>query len=181
MKDPRLHGLDKLSETQRMLALISRAAAVKRYHNELIAPQSVGEHSFGVAWFVMLLTQGAPTVDLLYAAISHDAAEAVVGDVPAPTKRAVPGLKTALDKYEDEITNAFGLWPVNLDEHDHRILKFADIYEGMLYCCTQRSMGNKNADSIFANFRDYAAQMEPSGIALEIFHTLVEVYNDVSE
>lgn len=181
MKDPRLQGLDKLAQAQRTMMLIARAGNVSRYHNELVAPQTVGHHSFGVAWFVVMLCHGEPPWYLLYAAIQHDVAEAVVGDVPAPTKRVVPGLKDALDKYEDEVMASFGIADPNLDDIEKRILKFADIFEGMLYCCTQRSTGNKNADGIFSNFRDYAAAMEPSGIAMELFHTLVELYSNVSE
>jgi len=169
------------TELSDILELVAKGGGVKRYHNEMIENQTVGHHSFGVAWFCWLLSHRSPTAELLYAAISHDIAEGVVGDVPSPTKRAIPGLRKTLADYEDKVMTDLGLPEPRIDAGDVRILKFADIFEGMLYCITQRSMGNRNVDKIFANYRDYSLQMEPSGIALEIFHTLVEGYINVSE
>lgn len=164
-----------------LLELLVKGGGVRRYHNEPVEAQTVGHHSFGVAWFCWILCDGRPTAELLYAAIHHDVAEGIVGDVPAPAKRAVPGLKDALDKYEAEVMLELGIPEPNIDGVDKRTLKFADIFEGMLYCTSQRHKGNKGADGIFENFVSYVEKMEPTGKAREVYLTLLEIYDNVSK
>lgn len=164
-----------------LLELLVKGGGVRRYHNEPLDGQTVGHHSFGVAWFCWILCDGRPTAELLYAAIHHDVAEGLVGDVPAPTKRAIAGLKLTLDKYEASVMSELGIPEPEIDDVDKRILKFADIFEGMLFCISQRHRGNKGADGVFNNFADYARSMEPTGKANEVYSTLLEIYRNVSK
>lgn len=161
--------------------MLVKGGGVKRYHNEQVDAQTVGHHSFGVAWLCWILMDGRPTAELLYAAIHHDLAEGIVGDVPAPTKRIIPGLKAALDKHETEVMVELGIPEPKIDEWEKRILKFADIFEGMLFCISQRHRGNRNADGIFQNFASYARSMDPTGKAREVYLTLMEIYENVSK
>lgn len=164
-----------------LLEMMVKGGGVRRYHNEQVDGQTVGHHSFGVAWFCWILMDSKPTAELLYAAIHHDVAEGVVGDVPAPTKRKIPGLKAALDKHELSVMLELGIPEPKIDEYEARVLKFADIFEGMLFCISQRHRGNRNADGIFNNFAEYARSMEPTGKASEVYLTLLEIYTDVSK
>ena len=57
--------------------------------------------------------------DLLYAAANHDAAEAVLGDMPAPAKDRFPALAAAYAKAELQVLTEMGLnWNLTRREAD---------------------------------------------------------------
>lgn len=156
---------------------IERSARVLRYHTEpVLHKQSVGEHTYGVMWFVVLLSGGAPSAELLMAALAHDTPEFHTGDMPAPTKRAMPGLREALTHMEQAAMMAAGL-------HDHgdaltaaetRILKLADALEGLQYCAFELRRGNKDMRHCFDNFKRYAIQFQPlSETEWDIYYALI--------
>jgi len=101
-------------------------------------------HSHGCAMMVYFLTAGAPSVTLLMAALTHDLAEQVTGDIPYPTKRRLPGLKAAVDTLEDEILAAYEL-RFELLPRERRTLTLADSLDGMLYCASEAALGNRTA------------------------------------
>jgi 5'-deoxynucleotidase YfbR-like HD superfamily hydrolase len=116
----------------------------QRYHTQaLIKPQDVGQHSFNVAWFCWLLTEGRPSVDLIMSALAHDGGERLTGDMPAPTKMAVPGLGKAMDEMEREFTARAGWSAPELNPYEQRVLKFADVLDGAFYCLRELRMGNR--------------------------------------
>ena len=84
------------------LKAVERSARVRRYHTEpVIHQQNVGEHTYGVMWFILLMVDN-PSAALLNAALMHVTPEYAVGDVPSPTKKA-PVIKQAFDQLEDEV------------------------------------------------------------------------------
>jgi hypothetical protein len=99
-------------------------------------------HSWGVA---MLMQQIWPEdfPRLALACLTHDIPEFWVGDIPAPTMRAVPGLKESLVQIEDRCLERLELpGLVNLSEEDYRKLKACDWLEFWLWCKDQEYIGN---------------------------------------
>lgn len=135
---------------------IYKGAKTKRFHTaDTLTTQTVGEHSFGVAWLVVLLRPSARK-ELILAALSHDLAEHVVGDVSSVAKRAYPELKAALDAAEGTVLKQHSLdFETGLTDDEVRVLKVADLMDGMLFCVRERRMGSKVAVEIFNNFSAY--------------------------
>lgn len=150
-----------LQALKNQIQFIFKGAAVKRYHGETtIKEQTVGAHSFGVMWLCYVLTQGKPSANLLLAASSHDLAEWKIGDVPAPTKRGVPGLREQLNQLEEEELFKVGL-AFHLTSGEQRILKMADAMEGLVFCRSEQFLGNHGIKQVFQNFRSYITEFEP--------------------
>jgi 5'-deoxynucleotidase YfbR-like HD superfamily hydrolase len=137
---------------QDQLQFVLRGAAVTRFHvHPVIKPQTDGAHSFGVAWICYLLSDSKPSLNLVLAALAHDLAEHKVGDVPFPTKHAIPGLNDQLNLLENSYLANAGLdFPLTDDEK--RILSLADRLEGMCYCAQERALGNKGAEEWYDNY-----------------------------
>ena len=137
-----------------------RGESTKRFHTiRTIGQNTVGEHSFQMIWLLWLLTEGKPNYDLLLAAMAHDMAEHLTGDMPAPTKR-LAHIGKAFGAYEDRLLAEQGL-DMPLSPTKARLLKLADRLSGMLFCVTERDMGNRNMDECFRNFRAYAGELSP--------------------
>ncbi len=69
-----------------------------------------------------------PSDDLLFAALHHDEAEAILGDMPATAKRRFPALAAAYAKAELEILTEMGYtWSLTRIEAD--ILKLCDMLD----------------------------------------------------
>lgn len=146
----------------------------KRFHTvPTVREHTVGHHSFGVACLCYLLSNCEPSAKLLMAALSHDMAEQWMGDIPSPTKRALPTLKVMLDIHEHEMLSKNGL-DINLTVEEQDILKMADILDGLWNCCVERRLGNQAIVVPYENFRAYAIQIMPAKEcpALEIFNII---------
>lgn len=140
---------------RQQMNFILHAGNVQRFHTlPTLKGQTVGHHSFGVAWMCYLLTNGAPTADLLMAALSHDAAEQTVGDIPSPSKKILD-TENKLSAMEADILSDFGL-NVVLTPREEAILKMADILDGMLFCMSERHMGNRFISSCMGRYAGYA-------------------------
>jgi len=144
------------AELHHAVKFIFEGAQTKRFHTaDTLTSQTVGAHSFGVAWLVHLLAPDARK-ELILAALAHDLAEHLVGDVSSPAKRAFPDLKKAVDKVEDfELTKAGFNYTAGLTEDETAILKCADLMDGMMWCVRERMMGSKVAVGIYKNFSNY--------------------------
>jgi len=138
------------------LEFIQRGGKTKRFHTaDTLTTQTVGEHSFGVAWLVTLML---PSIrkELILAALAHDLAEHVVGDVSSPAKRKHPALKAALDVAEGSALSEVGLsYEPLLYHHEKLALKLADMLDGLLFCVRERQMGSAVATPIYYNFLSY--------------------------
>lgn len=142
------------------LLFIYKGAKTKRYHTaDTLTSQTVGEHSFGVAWLVALLHTN-PSRHLILAAMAHDLAEHKVGDVSSPTKRQYPELKVLIDTAETNLLNEYGLnFEYVLAPSEKRILKLADNMDGMMFCIRERKMGSKFVRNIYRNYYAYTLEL----------------------
>lgn len=150
------------------IAAIAQGRAVQRYHTTpTLRPQSVGDHSFGVAMLASLIAM--PTigvsVPLLMAALTHDMAEVRYGDVPSPAKRAVeaklPGFRALYGQLEQEYLKEREMdWEAMLSADEKAVLKCADYLDGMMYCIQERLLGNRGIAEVFTNFSLYFRAVE---------------------
>lgn len=161
------------------LKFVLQGGAVRRYHTmRTLHAQNVAEHSFGVAWLVYLLTDGKPSVNLLMAALGHDIAEHVTGDLPAPAKRAME-LGARFAAAEDVATVAAGLDIPELTEEESKILKLADTAELVLYCMQEVSMGNLRMHDVMARGLSYIEELGPfSTQAEQLLEAVGGLYDD---
>lgn len=142
------------------LTYIQRGGRVQRMHMvPTLHSQNVAAHSFGVAWWVWLLTDGKPSVNLLMAALAHDLPEGKTGDIPAPTKRAL-NCQTELLRLETEADRAGGIPHFETSDSEARLLKLADSLELMQHCIRERKLGNRTDEllEMFVNVSAYAAE-----------------------
>lgn len=150
-----------LTQTDLRLSMITRSARVRRYHcHDVLHPQNVGEHTYGVMWFVTMICGGVPSATLLLATLMHDMHEYITGDMPATTKRH-PGVKEAFDILENSIEQSLAIPAPVLTENEAWILKMADSLEGLAFCAFELRQGNKEIITCFENYRNYCrAQLD---------------------
>ena len=129
----------------------------QRFHTcTLLRPDTVGQHSFGVACVIMHLWPRAPG-RMLRAALKHDMAEAYTGDLPSPAKRGL-GIGEAFAAYEEQYLTSVGVLPETLVEWEDWLLKMADILDGLRVCVRERSMGNRLIEHAYGNFSLFAME-----------------------
>lgn len=142
--------------TQVIAAL--RSGGTQRFHTHagrLIKTQDVAQHAYNVTLLVQALTFNRARRELLWAALTHDAAEHWVGDVPAPTKRSLE-IRQLLANYEaDALLRETGIEAPKLLPWEDRVLKIADSLEGAFFCAREILMGNQLARGVGRNFLSY--------------------------
>ena len=130
------------------------AGAVLRAHNvRHHSDYPVGHHSYDVASIILCLYPGTPRIELIKAALWHDAPERWLGDVPAVVKWHYATLANEYrfaerrvlaqlgeEKLVDVLTNEEIWW-----------LKSADRLELLLWARDQLAMGNKHAQELHDN------------------------------
>lgn len=118
------------------------SGAVRRYHTHphVIGHQSVAEHTFR-AMALMIGLWPRYTANALTALLCHDGAEAEVGDVPSPAKRAFPELHKHLTAAEDAVLERLEL-NFTLTDEERLWVKMCDYLEGAHFCLDQCRMGN---------------------------------------
>jgi 5'-deoxynucleotidase YfbR-like HD superfamily hydrolase len=127
----------------------------------MLKEDTVAQHSFGVAWFCYLLSNGLPSANLLMAALSHDLAEQDTGDIPAPAKRAL-GIKQQFDTYEDTIMGNAGFHKFALTPGEVRTVKMADCMDGAMRCIMELKMGNHFMYPVLSRFVNYIEELSPT-------------------
>ena len=166
---------------RKQLDFVMRGGLTKRYHTvDTVGTQNVAEHSFGVA-MLMILMYDYEGMTATPHALMHDLAEAQIGDISSPVKRAMPELKEFLDKAEENAFLEVGILLAKLSPRQKRMLKMADNMEGMLFCCRERYKGNKNIIEVYENFKKYTQALEPQGKELEMFNLIQEYYYEAVE
>lgn len=138
------------------------AAKTRRCHiKETIGHQTVGEHSYNVAMLCWHLCDREPSANLLKAAMFHDLAESVTGDVPAPVKWMAPNIRAELLIIEREFEKEFHL-EIALSPKEELVLKWADSLELAWYCVDQMRLGNQNVEDVYQNIlRFMEGSLEP--------------------
>jgi 5'-deoxynucleotidase YfbR-like HD superfamily hydrolase len=145
--------------------LLWSAGQVTRYHTLItLRRQSVAEHVYGVLTYLNVLMDFQVPPGLAKAALLHDVAEVLTGDLPAPAKRALKsnGGGLALIKMEEDLEAAYGLTPhVLLSLHETRMLKLADCLEGMRFCAQEVALGNRAMGVVMRRFGEYIEELGP--------------------
>ena len=160
------------------ILFLRKGAETERFHTvRRIHSETVGHHSFGVAWFCILLHPVQPSSDLLIAALSHDVAEHEVGDLPAPTKRQLH-LREAFAQIENSFILQMSLPNPKLNEEEQRILQFADVFDGMMSCVRERQFGNQTIEICYRNFSSYAEELNPQQIEALIFEEIQQLWRE---
>lgn len=121
------------------LGAVFQGGTVVRYHTTpMPIRQNVAEHTFGV--IAILFELCYPTQELIRAALHHDIAEKVTGDIPYSAKRRFPALDKASLDAEAEVNT---LWQLNthLTPEERQLLKLADMLELVHFCYCQRKLG----------------------------------------
>jgi 5'-deoxynucleotidase YfbR-like HD superfamily hydrolase len=169
---------DARRKLRSQLEFVFRGAAVKRWHVEsTLQIQTDGAHSFGVAWFCYLLAGGKPSVNLLMAALSHDLAEQVVGDVPGRTKRQLL-IGNKLEALENEHLSQHGML-FFLTEKEHEILHWADTMEAFMFTISEARLGNRNAVAWYNNIcRWWGAHRSPNSWVEEMKYILQSFWEE---
>lgn len=140
--------------TTSWLMFVRQGTEVERFHaTKTLQVETVGTHSHSVALLCWKLSGAHPSVNLLMAALAHDLAEQCWGDIPAPTKRALD-ISDEVAELEIQKLREHMLW-FELTNEETRILKLADILDGMLYCLRERQLGNQLIAPVFSRYKRY--------------------------
>lgn len=138
-----------------------------RYHTGqgwLLKPQDVAQHVYGVQFLCWAICRGAPSAELLLAALSHDSGESYTGDLPGDIKRQL-GLGLQFERLEVSFLAGLGFAREGLSSLDAAVLKLADMLEGCTYCLREHNFGNRTSEftNVFKNFVTYAAEAYTDG------------------
>ena len=120
---------------------IRKGGAVKRFHTLTMLKENLNSsHSWGVATLIQDIAPNC-SKEVLLAALYHDVAEHITGDVSAPTKWRYPELQDVLRKVEREVEDNLGI-QIKLSTEEERLLKFADMADLVLTCISEYRLGN---------------------------------------
>lgn len=129
------------------LIAIRKGGSVKRFHTVTMLKENLNSsHSWGVATLIQDICPSC-SKEVLLAALYHDVAEHITGDVSAPTKWKYPELSKILSEVEGEVDNNLGI-SVTLSSEEKRLLKFADMADLVLTCVSEYRLGNSEVGEI---------------------------------
>lgn len=165
----------------RRVWLLSLSGMVERFHNiPTITRDTVGEHTYGVLWLVVLLSEPElPSSQLFLAALAHDTPEVNWGDITAPTKRLL-GISQAYKDLEQTTYKALRL-KFELTPEEEHILKLADYMDGMLHCCYERAMGNQMVSYVVDLFHLYLDKDKMTKNQKEILESILDIWRTFDE
>ena len=137
-----------------------KAGLVKRFHTmETHVLDRVAGHTYGVLNLIYILTYRKPSLNLMCAALMHDNAECLLGDIPTNIKVQYPEIKEAIKRAEDKISKEYDVPKLNIEEG--LILKTADILEGMYFSVEEVERGNESLRRAFhVYFKKYFLSLE---------------------
>lgn len=138
------------------LKLLYSGVNTKRYHVvPTIHTETIGHHSHMVASLLVLLYPDCKR-NVIIAALFHDLAECMTGDIPSPSKRFMG--KEFIDKLDALEEKVFidneVVFPELSKEEKHQ-LKVCDILAGMVRCHYETALGNNHIIESFYNFASY--------------------------
>jgi 5'-deoxynucleotidase YfbR-like HD superfamily hydrolase len=122
---------------------LRRSGAVRRWHTVPHAPrQTVAEHSFHTALLAVALWGEDTSSKLLRWCLTHDLAEGLVADVPAPARWADPALGAAVRRMEQVVEAHLDLTRyMDLDPEDTARAKLLDALEVLFFAAEQVRAG----------------------------------------
>lgn len=135
---------------------LREAGRIRRCHSlpVVFGEYNIAHHVYGVMT-IILTCHPAPSTALLRAALVHDAAERVVGDVPAPVKWLNSDLARDFRDLERRVLRKNLPGEIKLDAEDERWLASADTLDLWLWAGEQVMMGNACAADVMRNLEDY--------------------------
>lgn len=165
------------------IAFIRQGSEVERYHTKrMLQRNDVGHHSYHVAWLANIMMRAgehnpAAHHRVVMAALAHDLAEHITGDMPGDFKREM-GIRDEFSGYEDSYLTEVGLnYNDQMTAEEERILKMADMMEGAFYCISEASLGNARVGIVYKNFRSYIEKFQPfSECEMEIVAYIDELW-----
>lgn len=106
---------------------------VQRWHANAAAPlrqsgDTTGWHQQRVAMLICMLHPN-PSKELIVSALTHDSAEAIVGDMPSPAKQGIIG--EAISAIEDMVLEGYGV--STACGSDAAWLKFCDRLDALMW------------------------------------------------
>ncbi len=150
---------------------------VRRYHtHRVLCEDTVASHSWGVAVILDILFDGGAPAKLLRAALYHDVAEHVYGDIPSPAKRLFNS--DELRKCEDSLMKQHGMFTV-LNDWERYILKIADLLDGLNFCTEERERGNGTLISVWNTYYEYIKVKLADGLQQFPEHMNSEVFRNI--
>lgn len=150
---------------------------VRRFHTTDLPGQTVGHHSWGVALIVAdIYPRGRGYTEipsrLLLSALTHDCAEVMIGDVPSPIQREYPELAQVLKGIERRFNLAYDI-EFELTEKERAILKWADMFECLLFAQHCVSMGMRPASEVRTRAKEYLDQLGfPTNESKELYYAI---------
>lgn len=160
-------------EIQNAVATVHHGGRTTRFHTlDTVGKDTVASHSFGVAWFAALLSGGTPSASLLLYCLRHDLAEHALGDIPSPVKKKL-GLSEGFDAMEEDYLRARGLPTPELTADELRAFKLADNLDGLRFCISEYNRGNRGLQDCERNYILYIDAMNPHGIELDVYHSIL--------
>jgi 5'-deoxynucleotidase YfbR-like HD superfamily hydrolase len=114
---------------------VYKAGKVTRWHTKGdIPPQSIADHSWGVAMLIMAY-HPRPSIELIQAALVHDLGEIYTGDIPYSAKLRWPDFRDLLAKKEKDAMDDLGasVYMTQLLPGEKAWLKWADQEESRRY------------------------------------------------
>ena len=165
------------------LSWLYNGTETRRFHGRrMVHEQTVGEHSLRMCLLLLCVNEWSKdasarsTTDmfrLLRAAVLHDLAEHVLGDIPAPTKHEL-NIHKEVDKLESELLMTAGGLPVEaLSLELQTRLKFVDCLDGMMTCVRERELGNTTLWDVYGQYSRYLGMLELNPAEQEL-RTVVE-------
>ena len=153
------------SKVNRRLSNIERFNNTPRIHKE-----SVAEHSYFVSFYVMVLSEMIPDIDVeksIKLALLHDIEEIISGDLPHTVKLKYPEFNDTLEKMNllivKEIFNDnkyIDLWKEVrlLNTKESKLVHLADMISVLLYTRDEIKMGNEFMEEIYNKERKYIGE-----------------------
>jgi 5'-deoxynucleotidase YfbR-like HD superfamily hydrolase len=162
------------------LKILRAGGGVIRYHTwPTLRQQRVSEHTFGVMQILAEITPPAQlSRNLLLAAMNHDVSELLTGDIPSPAKTFYPDLRAAANAATTDFEESLGI-RLSLTKKEAALLKWADMYECLIWSLEEMQMGNRRVQVIVRNAIDYLDVMPtPNQIAADLLNDTKETYNE---
>lgn len=149
---------------------------VKRWHTTDLPAQTVGHHAWGVALIVARIYPRPHEVPskLLLAALTHDCAEHVSGDIPSPARKLHPELNMVIAGIERRYRNEADI-EFELTDREKAILKWADTLECCLYAEHQANMGITQARVVMYRAKAYLKDLGfPTSEARDLYEEIFD-------
>ncbi len=169
--------------------IMRRGGMVNRFHQfPMNTRQVVSSHSWGVAMLCYVLSDSKglpvhyPSSELLLCALTHDIAEQVTGDIPAPVKWGSVAISKVIGKMEDDFNRDLFWRPIGLElsEEEQLIFKWADGLEGMFTCYDELFTGNKMLLGPFHEWALRLTTLPPHTIGLELREWVIDAWNKLT-